>query len=175
VIESYRLVSAPDPGDVLQVDDFFFGFAQGVRFLQAQGFEVVTIIARDIQEAFRAGVFEVFPPQAEEQGAVFQFGKKLLDAPHQRHGGLVLGVGGKHQPGEAIDAVRQAGGLFRMFENFHEAFHVHAGVQFGAELLEFCNLFFKFPKGRFKFRRIGAGKRSVRLQGARLTVIETLL
>ncbi len=89
VVERVEGVGA---GGVFDVDNLLLSLGQGVRLEQADFLQPVAVIAGGIQQAVGSVFRQVFPPQAEEHGAVSGIGGSLVDTRQQGQGFLILGV-----------------------------------------------------------------------------------
>ena len=107
-------------GGVLDIDDLLFRFAERMRLEIAHLLQPVAVIACLCQQAFGRLIVQRLPPQAEEQCAVLETRHGL---PHLGQEGLrrlVLGIGGKAQAGEIVDALRLAVERLQLADNIEK-------------------------------------------------------
>ncbi len=80
------------PGNVLDVDNLLFGFAEGMRFKVADLFEVITVVTSHIHETLGGFIIHVFPPQIEKECSVLNVGIELLNTCLRRLSRLILRI-----------------------------------------------------------------------------------
>ncbi len=136
-----------------------------MRLELADDFQIITVIAGSLHQALGIGILQVFPPQAEEQGAVFELGHELLDAAQQGLDGLALRVGGEGQFGKGIKFMGNARDLFAVFHDFEKTAHRQIGCELRAQFFETGHLLFEIFKSSFQFRAVYAGKQILQTPG----------
>ena len=79
-----------------------------MRFIAADGFQVISHITRSVQQAGRVLLVDALPPQLEKQQTVLQDGQALFHVGFEGAGLAVSGIFGKpkvrigSEPGSAL-------------------------------------------------------------------------